>query len=297
MKNLSLYLLLAILLIFSACGAGKKLTIKQQNANQYFYEKNYDSAAITYQSIITEYESKNISAPSEIYASAGKALYYSGKEKEGIDYLYKAESMGFDDELSISMKMKYYAKIDNHTKELDNLEKYNTMYRDGDDIQYVKKRLLFRYMQMKEYQKAISAYEGLKIPDSEEIDNLELYHTALTKCNQKDKANQVAKKIFNLDPNNYIGLNYMAWSCYYSVETDYKKAIAEYEAKKTNATYKIMVDKTKPMIDRYKKAKIYYIKLYNLYKNPTDAAILARIFTRLNDKKNAAIYEKLANKK
>lgn len=288
---------LATAFLLASCGAGKKLTQEQQTANRYFYEKHYDSAAAAYESIIAKYEAKNISAPAEVYASAGKSLYYSGHEKDGVDLLYKAECMGYDDELSLIMKIKYYHKIDNHSKELDNLEKYQQMYRNGDEIQYVSIRLLKRYMQMNEYQKAQKAYEQIKEPEASEIELMELYHTALTKNGQKDKADQVAQRLFNADPTNFTGLNYTARKAFDHAETAYVAAIKEYEAKKTNAAYRTMLQKTKPLIEEFKTAKTLYLKLYNLYKRPIDAEILARIYTRLNDKKNAATYERLSKQK
>ncbi len=290
-------LIILALAMISGCGTGKKLVADQQAANRLFYEKKYDSAATAYQNVIARYEEKNISAPAEIYASAGKALYYSGKEKEGIDNLYKAECMGYDDELSLIMKIKYYGKIDNHSKELDNLEKYQTMYHDGEEMQYVNIRLFKRYMQMSEYKKAQKAYEQIKDPEASEVEMLEQYHTALTKNGAKAKADQIAEKIFHADPVNFIGLNYMARTCFDNAETAYVAAIKEYEAKKTNAAYRTMVQKTKPLLEEYKKAKTYYLKLYSLYKRPIDAEILSRIFSRLNDKKNAELYEKLSKSK
>ena len=291
-----IYIITAALLAVS-CGSGKKLVQEQQTASRYFYEKQYDSAAAAYENIIAKYEAKNISAPAEVYASAGKSLYYSGREKDGVDLLYKAECMGYDDELSLIMKIKYYHKIDNHSKELNNLEKYQQMYRNGDEIQYVSIRLLKRYMQMNEYQKAQKAYEQIKDPEASEIELMELYHTALTKNGQNGKADQVAQRLFNADPTNFTGLNYTARKAFDHAETAYVAAIKEYEAKKTNAAYRTMVQKTKPLIEEFKTAKTLYLKLYNLYKRPTDAEILARIYTRLNDKKNAATYERLSKQK
>ncbi|MBO7142226.1 MAG: hypothetical protein J6V76_03870 [Bacteroidales bacterium] len=291
--TLLLYIVVAVALC--GCGAGKKLAAERQTANRYFYEKKYDSAATAYQAIIRHYEEKNISAPVDVYASAGKSLYYSGKEDEGIELLNKATSTAdYDDELTLTMKIKYYGRKDNHTKELDNLEKYQQMYRTGSEIQYVSIRLLKRYMQMNEYQKAQKAYEQIKEPEASEIELMELYHTALTKNGQKDNADLVAQKIFNADPTNFIGLNYTARKTFDHAETAYVAAIKEYEAKKTNAAYRTMIQKTKPLTEEFKKAKTLYLKLYNLYKRPVDAEILSRIFTRLNDKKNAAVYAKLA---
>ncbi len=154
MKSHTFIYIITVALLAVSCGSGRKLVQEQQTASRYFYEKQYDSAATAYENIIAKYEAKNISAPAEVYASAGKSLYYSGREKDGVDLLYKAECMGYDDELSLIMKIKYYHKIDNHSKELNNLEKYQQMYRNGDEIQYVSIRLLKRYMQMNEYQKA-----------------------------------------------------------------------------------------------------------------------------------------------
>jgi hypothetical protein len=88
----------------------------------------------------------------------------------------------------------------------------------------------------------------------------------------------------------------MAYDAYITTENEYVAAIKAYDANKTNAGYKQMQQRTAPLAARYRKAKDLYVKLYNLYKRPHDAAILSRICTRLNDKQNAAYYDNLSKK-
>lgn len=292
-----LYVALSLSVAMMACGSTQNLSKVTQQADLLYYQKDYQGAFEAYSNIIEQFTAKHQPVPGAVYGNAGKSLYYSNSQKQAMEYFSLADDQGFFDEESLILRIKYFAGIDNMSKELDCLEKYSDHYPDGADIAYVKGRLFLRYAEMREYEKAYQCFQKMQPELKDEIEYLEKYHNVCEKSNHKADANSTAQLLYNLNPNNLIGLNYVAYNAYINTENEYVAAVKAYEAKKTQAAYKVMQQKTAPLAARFKTAKNYYVKLYNLYKRPHDAEILARICTRLNDKKTAAYYEKLSKQK
>ncbi len=282
--------------LLAACGSSKSLISARQDADYLYYQKDYLNAFDKYSQIIESYISKNQPVPGELYASSGRCLYYADSPAAAMPYFKLAEECGYDDEHILLLQIKYYGEADNLSKELDCLEKYSALYPEGSDISFVNYRMYLRYCEMQEYRKAHLKFQSLSDEYRDDIAVLEKQHNVCEKLNRQDEADGIARQLYNMNPNNLIGLHYMAFDAYNTTETEYVAAIKAYEAKKTNAAYKILQQKTAPLTARYKKAKEMYIRLYNLYKRPHDAAILSRICTRLNDKKNAEYYDKLSKK-
>ncbi|MCQ2251872.1 MAG: hypothetical protein MJZ61_00325 [Bacteroidales bacterium] len=291
------FVLAALIAFMGSCSSTQNFAKVTQQADLLYYQKDYSDAFEAYSKVIENYTSKHQAVPGNVYLQAGKSLYYSGSKQQAMEYFVRGEDVGATDEESLLLRIKYYGSIDNMSKELDCLERYAALYDDGSEAAFVNKRLFLRYVEMKEYRKAYLKFSSMDEADKDDIEILEKYFTVCEKSDKKAEADKTAQLLYNLNPNNLIGLNYVAYNAYITTENEYVAAIKAYEAKKTQASYKVMQQKTAPLAARYKTAKNYYVKLYNLYKRPHDAEILARICTRLNDKKTAAYYEKLAKKK
>ena len=282
--------------VLPGCGSSKTMVTTRQDADLMYYQKDYLNAFDKYCQIIESYVSKKENVPPELYALAGKCLYYSDSQAAAMPYFKLAEEAGYEDEQLLMLQIKYFADADNLSKELDRLEKYVALYPEGGDIAFVNYRLYLRYCEMQEYGKAHLRYQNLSEEYRDDIAVIEKQHLVCTKLGRQEEADNIARQLYNINPNNLIGLNYMAYDAYITTENEYVAAIKAYEANKTNAAYRTMQQKTAPLAARYKKAKELYVRLYNQYKRPHDAAILSRICTRLNDKQNAAYYDKLSKK-
>ena len=293
---IGLLAVLAVAVGLSGCNSQKAVIAARQDADLLYYQKDYLNAFDKYSDIIESYISKKADVPSELYASAGKCLYYSDSPAAAMPYFKLAEDGGFDDEQILMLQIKHYADADNLSKELDHLEKYSALYPEGNDIDFVNYRMYLRYCEMQEYRKAHLRFQELADEYRDDIAIIEKQHLVCTKLSRQSEADSIARQLYNMNPNNLIGLNYMAYDAYITTENEYVAAIKAYEANKTAAGYKVMLQKTEPLAARYRKAKDLYVRLYNQYKRPHDAAILSRICTRLNDKQNAAYYDNLSKK-
>lgn len=288
--------ILIALVLSAGCGSSKSIISARQDADYLYYQQDYLNAFDKYSEIIESFISKNETVPGELYALAGRCLYYADSPSAAMPYFKLAEDRGYDDEHILSLQIKYYGEINNLSKELDRLEKYSALYPEGNDMSFVNYRLFLRYCEMKEYRKAHLRFQSLADEYRDDIDVLEKQYNVCDKLNRKEEADGIARQLYNMSPNNLVGLNYVAYDAYITTENEYVAAVKAYEAQRTTANYKIMQQKTAPLAARYRKAKDLYIRLYNLYKRPHDAAILSRICSRLNDNKNADYYDKLSKK-
>ncbi len=286
--------LLAIVMLMSSCKQSQKLTQTSQKADLLYFQKDYQGAFDSYSSIIESYVAKKQQVPGDLYSSAGKCLYYMESRPQAMEYFNRAEQLGFQDEMMLSLRVKYYGDIDNLSKEVEALEQYSALYPDGSDIAYVNKRLYLRYVEMKEFRKAYLRYPKLQANSRDSLPVLESYHQVCKKLGKADEADKIAEKLYSIDNNNAIGLEHVAYQAYKTTEDEYQAAVKAYEAQKTNAAYTVMVKKTQPLAARYKTARDLYLKLYGITKKPADAAILARIYQRLKDKQKADYYAKLS---
>lgn len=281
-------------LFLASCSASQKAALSTQQADLNFQQKNYEQAYQLYTQLMDSYTAKKQTVPPQLLASAGKCLFYMNDTIKAVDMLSRADAQGFSDSQSLCMRIKYFAAVDNLSKELDLLDRYSSAYPEGEDIKFVNERKFVRYVEMGEYAKACEAYAGMDDASRNQIPVLEKYHQACRKMDNDAEADIAAQKLYKLDPSNAIGLNAVAYNAYITTENEYVAAIKAYEAKKTNEAYAKLQRTVAPLTARYKKARDLYLKLYNITKKPYDAAILSRIYSRLNDKKNSDYYARLA---
>ncbi len=280
----------------ASCGGSKNIVVATRDADLLYYQKDYVGAFDKYSQIIEAYVSKKEPVPGDLYASAGKCLFYSQSESAAMNYFNIAESLGYGDEHIVTLEMKHYAEVGNDKKELEALEKYSALYPDGSEMGYVNYRLYMKYYKAGNFRKAHLRFQNMPDEYKDDIAVLEMQHDVCLHLGRADEAGQIARQLYNLNPNNLIGLSFVAEELYNAVEEKYAAAVKAYEAKKNTANYKAMKSKTAELVPEFRRAKEYYIHLYDLYKRPHDAAILSRICTRLNEKQNAAYYDKLSKK-
>ncbi len=288
------HFILASVIMLASCASQQKAAISSADADQAFANKDYVTALAGYNKVMDQYKAKNRKAPAEILLSAGKCLYMTGDESKAMEYFVSANDQGIMDSQSLMMMAKYYAGLDNMSKELSCLDKFVATYPDAEGSDYIYSRLFVRCVEMAEYDRALDSYSKMSEADRGTVSNLEKYHQVCKKLGKDDEADKAAQQLYKLDPDNVTGLQSVAYNAYITTENEYVAAIKAYEAKRTNEAYAKLQKTTTPLIARFKKARDLYVKLYGITKKPHDAAILSRIYTRLNDKKNADYYAKLS---
>ena len=290
--------LLVALFLLSGCLAQKKISSILQSANQFYYEKEYRKALENYNRVLDYYQGKGLTPSGEIFSSTGKCLYYLNDKAGAMDFFEKAFNNNYEDEQTAFIAVEYYEEFsDDIDKQISSLEHYAENFSFGNEIDYVRIKLFEKYYEKGDFRKAFYAYNNLPEEKSDNIELLEKYFYSAQQIGSQKKTAEIAEKLYNLDPNNLIGLSFMADKTLLEVETLFKEAQEVYNSKKNNATLKVFRKKQEDLKSRYILAKAYYTRLYNLYKRSSDAESLALICQRLGEKKNAEYYTKLSKKK
>ncbi|MBQ5539714.1 MAG: hypothetical protein IIU03_05700 [Bacteroidales bacterium] len=295
MRNI--FKLLLVISLFSSCMGQRKIASILQTANQLYYEKKYGEAFENYTQVLDYYNIKGLTPGGEVLVSAGKCLFYTGSQRRAVEYFDDAKKHNYEDEQSAFMTIMYYETGQDIDKQIESLEHYAEFFSSGDEIEYVREKLFDKYYEKEDYRKVFYAFNNLPLEKTDNIAVLEKYFVAAQQIGSLKKTEETAQKLYNLDPNNFTGLSFVAKKTFNEAEEEFLEAQKIYNAKKTNANLKIFKKKQEELKPRYTLAKAYYTRLYKLYKRPSDAADLAVICQRLGDKTNAEYYTKLSKKK
>lgn len=294
MKIHNTFFLIALIALLAACQSNKQIT-NSINAGESAYQSgDYSDALVKFEEVISQYENKDQQKECPVYAEAGHAALQLGETTKAIQYFQQDQWSNFVDADTYFQLAKLYRTIDNLSKELDALEAYTTKYREGKNIDEVKGRLFEVYVESENWEKAIVLWDKLAGDQHKEITMLEGYFSANKALKNETVCDTLATYLVDYDENNLIGLRYLAKKYFWQAENLYQSELKAYEANKTNKQYKKLLKALDTVTADFKISLGYYKRLYTLQPNPVTAKRLANIYTRLDDKKRAAYYTKLA---
>lgn len=280
--------------ILGACQSNKQI-VNSINAGELAYQSgNYSNALEKFEEVIAQYEQKNQQKECPVYAEAGHAALQLGNSTKAIQYFQSdkwSNSVGADTYFQLA---KLYQEIDNLSKELDALEDYTTRYPEGENIDKVKGRLFEVYVESENWEKANSLWNKLTANQHEETKMLEGYFSANKALKNDAVCDTIANDLVDNDESNLIGLRWLAKKYFWQAENLYHSELKAYESNKTNKQYKKLLQSLDTVTADFKISLDYFKRLYTLQPSPVTAKRIGNIYTRLDDKKQAAYYNKLA---
>jgi len=258
--------ILGLLLI--SCGGTKYIELTT-TAEAALSGEDYETALSTTEQIITELEKKNKSADGRVYAIAGNSAYGLEQYEKSLTYLVKAQQQNYTGEMMYFNLASLYQRIDNLSKEITVLEKYNNLFPLADS-------LWFQFD------------EALK----HDLKNLEA-HLAINIGQENDTiCDWAAEEILKQYENHEEALNWLAEKYFWKAENRYQAEMEAYNNNKTRKQYNILLKAFKIVTTDFKESLNYYTKLYEHYPNPDYARYLGNIYARLDDEKMAEYYRK-----
>jgi len=294
MKNLYIFVSIALILSMLGCGSGKQLAHKNESAEAYYMSKNYNDALFAYSEIIKIYESNNNSAACHVYTKAGESALKTDDYKLAIDYLKKASNSNFVDESTYLYLSQAYAKVDNLSLEMMTLVDYVEKYPNGKHIDVVKTRLFYTYVESDNYENALELWSDVYSDNQPDIQLLEAYFKVNKSIGNTDTCNEIAQHLISIDADNIVALTWFGKQYYYKAEDRYRAEMTAYDNHKTNKQYKILLKALDVVTADFKKSLSYFKKMYALEPTSENANFLAHIYGRLSDKKKEAYYKGLA---
>jgi hypothetical protein len=189
---------------------------------------------------------------------------------------------------------KKYREIDNLSKELDALETYLNDYPDGDKTALIHERLFGIYMEIEEWEKVLAEWDLIPAEKQQEPAFANDYFVANKALKNDTVCDALATQMLETDPYNLLALDWMGKKYFWQAENLYQQELEAYEKNKTNRQYNKLLKALDIVSADFKKSLGYFTLLYEKEPNPKTAKYLSNIYNRLDDKKNAEYYKKLA---
>ena len=281
-------------LILSSCGAPKHIQNLSLEAKHASESKDYAKALDAYTQVIEYYESKGKPVEGKIYENAGVAAWELNNENIAIDYLQKSKQTSTYGEKTISTLALAYKKIDNLSKELNNLELFVEKYPESQNIGQVNAQLFDAYFRSENWDLALNLWPNLAAEIQEDPKFLTQFMKVNCKLDNEKECGELAAKIIKFDKNNVEALEVLAEKYFWLAEKSYQKEMKDYEKNRTAKQYKILLKELDVINANYRTSRDYFLKLYKLNPDPKYANYLGNIFTRFEVKDKADYYYRKA---
>ena len=138
-------------ILLHSCAASK-LT---EEGNKAYNAGNYEEALKQYDQIIESKESTGSKAKAPVYVKAGVSALKLEQTDKARTYLESARGLQYSSAEMYESLAKVYKVIDNLSKEITALETYHKNYPQGENIQWVNKRLLETYVESENWDYAV----------------------------------------------------------------------------------------------------------------------------------------------
>ena len=284
----------AILLIVSSCSGTKNITQLSENAETAYQKGNYETSLNNLKQVIEHYEKAGTQKECPVYAKAAECAMHLGQTDVAEDYLEKNTYTNFVSGDTYLMLAKIYKNQDNLSKQMMALQDYKEKFPNGSRINDVNKDLFEIYVESQNWEPAEKIWPEL--PDSTRSDEgmMELYFK-VDKTLKKDlNCDELATELLKINENNTTALEWQGAKYFWQAENLYQTSLKEYNKNKTNKQYRILLKALDVVTADFKKSLEFFQKLYKLDPQKEYAQYLGNIYTRLDDKKKAEYYYKLA---
>jgi len=287
-----------IILLFAlnACDSGKQLAQTKQTAQTAYNSGDYAKALELWEVLINASKENESEKQCVVFTKAGMAANKLGQTDKAIDYLKQAAYGEFSNQDTYFTLAGIYREKDNLSLELENLEIYETRFPQGNNIEYVNKRLFELYVEIEDWDKSMSMWEKLTVEQKSENQQIENYLIVNDKLDKDDVCLQLSQQLLEKDKNNIAALSWLANYYFWKAEKRYNKEMKIYEQKKTRKKYAHLLKVIDEVTVEYKQSLKYGKRLYKLDPTPANAKLLGNTYSRLNYKDKAKYYQKLGEK-
>ena len=287
-------ILITIITFLSACNSSKQISSSIDNGQSAYQSGNYESALQQFEEVIAYYEKKNQQNDCPVYWDAAITAKQLGKTDKAIGYFKKDQKSNFVNADSYYQLAGMYREIDNLSKELDELEAYVNKFPEGKKLGKVESRLFEVYIESENWEQAIALWDKLSADEQEKIKLLEGYFHANKALDYDSVCNAVAVNLLGKDENNLVGLDWLAKKYFWQAEYRYQDELKAYDKNKTNKQYKKLLKALDVVSSDFKTSLNYFKKIYAQDPKPATAKYIANIYNRLDNKKKADYYYRLA---
>ena len=290
MNSFKLFVFGSMILIFSGCSSSKNITQTMQDGQTAYAEGNYQKAFSDWEVVIEDYKNQGKANECPVYTEAAAAAMHLGQLEKAIQYLEAESNTANVEAITYYELAGLYRKIDNLSKELDELDTYVAKYPEGENIEQVQTRLFEIYLETDRWEDAIAKWNDLSPESQSGLQIIEGYFLANKKLKNDDVCDKFALLLLELDNENVMALDWFAKQLFWKAEKRYQDEMKAYNTNKTNKQYNRLLKALDVVSKDFKTSLGYFKTLYAIDPNPQYAKYLGDIYNRLDDKKKANYY-------
>lgn len=268
----------------------------EQLADDAFTTGDWQTALTNYEQAIANYESQKKYLECPVYGKAGLAAMNLGHTQKSLELLEKNSFTPFVTIETIHAQAVLYRQVNNLSKEIDALNLYLEKFPEGKDASAFRARLFETCVESQDYELAVRLWAELGEEHRKTPKYLETWMLINKRMKNDSLCDEIALDLIKADPNNVMGLEWLAKKYYFKAEDRYQAEMQAYEKNKTKKQYSILVDAFKVLTEDFKVSLGYFERLYKINPAPDYANFLGNIYARFDDKKNADFYHNLGTK-
>ncbi|HYX09622.1 MAG TPA: hypothetical protein VE912_23040 [Bacteroidales bacterium] len=283
-------------LMVLGCTTSKQFTQLNTEAKTAYTTKDYETALVKYDSLIALKKEKGKKVSGKVYNYAGLAAFNADNTSKTITYLQQALHDSAATADAYYALARSYKKIDNLSKEINNLQAYVKKFPDGKDIISVRKRLFETLVESENYDQALGLWKNMTSESKSSEEMLTDYLILNRELNNNDTCDEVANKLLDINKDNKEALDWLARKYFWKAENLYQDEMKAYKAHRTRKQYAHLLKALKIVNKDFDRALKYFKRLYNLEPSKEYAKFIGNIYRRFDNKQKADYYLEKAGK-
>ena len=287
MKSGNIYFLFAVLLL-TACGGPRNMTIYKENAKSEIASGNYAAAVVSWKTYFNQQSEAERKITGEEYAQAAKTAFKAGMNEQATDWFDQARYKNYADAEMYTVLAEIFREKDNLSKELSALEYFRENF--SQDNPEVNSRLFAIYDEIDMTEKALKIWETLPKSSKGTAENLEKYFEINKELDNEATLDSLSLALLEINPNHIEALEWNAMKYYWEAENLYKREMQKYETNKTRSQYRKLLKQLDVVTATFKKSLTYFERLWEQNPGKKYAPYMANIYARFNDDQKANYY-------
>lgn len=280
---------LFVVVFITSCGTSKLMTSYKTNAESFATTGNYTESTEAWKQYFDQISVEETAGVD--FADAAKTAFKSGDIDLALSWFDQARYKNYSDFEMYKTLAEIQQKQKNISKELTALEYITENF--GDQSNQIDGRLYEVYYEVDLKEQALQVWERLDETSKSSASNLESYFLIQKSLKDSTVCDAVSLRLLEKNPNNIEALEWNAKKYYWLGENRYQSELAQYEKKKTNKQYKILLKELDKATADLKKSMRYLDTLWKIDKKKEYASYFASIYGRFGDEKKTNYYKKL----
>ncbi len=283
-------------IIFVSCTGTKNISKTIDEVTYAYQSGNYEKSLQLSQATIEQQEAKGKSPDGKLQLNAGLSSWELKQTNNAISFLEKAKQTPNMSSKGYVVLAQAYLQIDNLSREISNLEEFLEKFPNGAEIENVHLQLFTAYVKSANWEQANSLW--IKLPETErkQITFQIQYLKVCKNLNLSDEQEKVAASILQSDKKNVDALEVLANKYFWLAENRYQAEMKAYEKNRTNKQYSQLLKALESINENFKISRDYFLRLWEIEKNPKYATYLGNIYSRFDNKERAEYFYRQAKR-